>query len=100
MKFIWNCLNVTNSTINAISNIALHNRKSVLGANLRYFAYKYKINCIYWQKDWSYINNCVNTNVKCNHVVDDFVVGKTIRKLYLSRDCSDLLFHDVELNNS
>ena len=47
LKFIWNCLNVTDSTINAILNIALNSRKSVvvsLDVNFRYLAERFLLN--------------------------------------------------------
>ena len=43
LKFLWNCFNNSNTIVQIIVNISMRNRKSVLGINFRYLAFKYKI---------------------------------------------------------
>ena len=63
IKFIWTCFNSENVIIRNIICFAMNNRLSILGRNFRYLAFKYKINCSYWYKDWSYINRIITLYV-------------------------------------
>ena len=60
LKFIWSIINSENRIVNNVFKFALNNRRSVLGKNFRYLAFKYKIKCSYWYKNWSYINSCIS----------------------------------------
>ena len=72
---------------------ALNNRRSVLGKNFRYVAFKYKIKCSSWYKNWSYINSCISDFVSNSYNQDVFIVGCTIRELCISRGEEHGLFN-------
>ena len=57
---------------------ALNNRRSVLGKNFRYLAFKYKIKCSYWYKNWSYINSCISDFLSNSYNQDVFIEEKNI----------------------
>ena len=98
VKFLWNCFNSTNMTIVNIVNIAMHNRKSVLGTNFRYLAFKYKIKSSYWYKEWCTIERCINKYVDFNRSDNDYFTGTTIRELCLTRKSIVFLSDGTELN--
>ena len=55
LKFIWRIINSENRIINNVFKFTLNNHRSVLGKHFRYLAFKYKIKCSSWYKNWSYI---------------------------------------------
>ncbi len=97
LKFIWSCYNSENVIVKTITCFAMNNRKSVLGRNFRYLAFKYKINCSYWYKDWSCINKLVMKYVISNCSDDVHVTGGTIRELCCSRGCNEFILKQSEL---
>ena len=48
LKFIRSIINSENRIVNNVFKFALKNRRSVLGKNFRYLAFKYKIKCSFW----------------------------------------------------
>ena len=58
LKFIWSIINNENRIVNNVFKFSLNNRRSVLGKNFRYLAFKYKIKCSYWYTNLSHINSC------------------------------------------
>ena len=97
LKFIWSIINSENRIVNNVFKFALNNRRSVLGKNFRYLAFKYKITCSYWYKNWSYINSCISDFVSNSYNQDVFIVGCTIRELCISRGEEHCLFNMYEL---
>ena len=97
LKFIWSIINSENRIVNNVFKFALNNRRSVLGKNFRYLAFKYKIKCSYWYKNWSYINSCISDFVSNSYNQDVFIVGCTIRELCISRGEEHCLFNMYEL---
>ena len=97
LKFIWSIINSENLIVNNVFKFALNNRRSVLGKNCRYLAFKYKIKCRSWYKNWSYINSCISNFVSNRYNQDVFIVGCTIRKLCISRGTEHYLFNMYEL---
>ena len=85
LKCIWNIINSENLIVNNVFKFALNNRRSVLGKNLRYQAFKYKIKCSSWYKNLSYINSCISDFVSNSYNQDIIIVGCTIRELCISR---------------
>ena len=71
----------------------------MLGKNFRYLAFKYKIKCSYWYKNLSYINtnSCISDFVSNSYNQDVFIVGCTIRELFISRGEEHCLFNMYEL---
>ena len=58
----------------------------MLGKNFRYLAFKSKIKCSYWYKNWSYINSCFSDFVSNSYNQDVFIVGCTIRELCIPEE--------------
>ena len=85
LKFIWTIINSETLIVNNELKFALNNRRSVLGKNFRYLAFKYKIKCSSWYKNWSYINSCISDFVSNSYNQDVFIVGCTTRELCISR---------------
>ena len=81
LKFIWNCFNNSNTIVQIIVNISMKNRKSVLGINFRYLAFKYKIKSNYWQEDWKHIERCIFNYAETTRSDSDYYVGNTVREL-------------------
>ena len=97
LKFIWNCFNNSNTIVQIIVNISMKNRKSVLGINFRYLAFKYKIKSNYWQEDWKHIERCIFNYAETTRSDSDYYVGNTVRELYLTRS-ADFILDTAELN--
>ena len=55
----------------------MKNRKSVLGINFRYLAFKYKIKSNYWQEDWKHIERCIFTYAETTRSDSDYYVSNT-----------------------
>ena len=53
--FLFLFFNNSNTIVQIRVNISMKNRKSVLGINSRYLAFKYKIKSNYWHEDWKHI---------------------------------------------
>ena len=81
LKFIWSIINSENLIVNNVFKFALNNRRSVLGKNCRYLAFKFKIECSSWHTNWSYTNNCIFNFVSNSYNQNVFIVGCTIREL-------------------
>ena len=75
----------------------MKNRKSVLGINFRYLAFKYKIKSNYWQEDWKHIERCIFTYAETTRSDSDYYVGNTVRELCLTRS-ADFILDTAELN--
>ena len=95
--FIWSIINSVNLIVNDIFKLALNNRRYVLGKNFRYLALKYKIKCSSWYNNWSYISSCISDVVSNSYDQYVFIVGCTIRELYISRGEEHCLFNMYEL---
>ena len=69
-----------NLIVNNVFKFALNNRRSVLGKNCTYLAFKYKIKCSSWYKNLLYINGCISDFVShsYNQVVYNSRVPYTI----------------------
>ena len=76
----------------------MKNRKSVLGINFRYLAFKYKINSNYWQEDWKQIERCIFTYAETTRSDSDYYVGNTVKELCLTHSASDYILDTAELN--
>ena len=97
LNVIWSIINSENLIVNNVFKFAVNNRRSVLGKNLRYLAFKYNIKCSSWYKNWSYINSRIADFVSNSYNKDVFRVGCTIRELCISRGEEYCLFNMYEL---
>ena len=81
----------------------MKNRKSVLGINFRYLAFKYKIKSNYWQEDWKHIERCIFNYAETTRSDSDYYVAledsrhATVRELCLTRS-ADFILDTAELN--
>ena len=97
LKLICGIINSENLIVNNIFKFALNNRRSVLRKNFIYLAFKYKIKCSSWYKNWSYVNSCISDFVSNSYNQDVFIVWYTIRELCISRGEEHCLFNMYEL---
>ena len=85
LQFIWSIINSENQIVNNVFKFVLNNRRSVLGNNFRYLAFKYKVKCSSWYTHLSNINNCIYNFMSNSYNQDVCIVGCTIRELCISR---------------
>ena len=97
IKFLYNCINCNNFTVSLLTQAALNNRRSVIGANFRYLAFKYRIDRHLWFTDIKGLLKCVDIYIEhCNVVNNEAQArGAMIRELLFNKcDDSHLLNND------
>ena len=67
----------------------------MLAKIFRYLAFKYKIKCSSWNKNWLYINSCISDFISNSYNQDVFIVWCTIRELCISRGEEHCLFNNI-----
>ena len=80
-----------------MTQAALNNRRSVIGANFRYLAFKYRINRNLWFTDIKGLLKCVDIYIEHRNVINNEAQarGAMIRELALNKcDESHLLNSD------
>ena len=87
LKYIYKCINSSNSTVRLISLSALNNRRSVLGVNFRYLAFKYKIDRSMWYSSLKCVMDKIEIyiNLQFSNNIDVWEIGGMIRELILNR---------------
>ena len=77
IKFISSCINSDNDVVRIVTAAALNNRKSILGLNFRYLAFKYKIHRHLWYGGLPILLRKLNMYIdrNLNGTYDDNVIG-------------------------
>ena len=85
-KFIWSCLNSSNTIIETIAISAISRGNSTIGDNSRYLSYKYIIGFHIWMLSLNDVVKCISLYMSNQDNSLYFAHGTIIRDLCLARD--------------
>ena len=75
VKFLWNLFNSDNVLFSRIIRYSSHNSDTIIGKNVRYFMYKYKIVYDDWFSELSNIFNTIDSHIENTTQLDDICLA-------------------------
>ena len=93
-KILWKIFNSDNVLFSRIIRYSMHNSDTIIGENVRYFMYKYKIVHNDWFNDFCKIYKKIDNEIQLITQLGDICLAGAIRDLCEARDSGVVQFVD------